>query len=149
MDGLCKFEYTALTKPHRNNWKILTGDLYPPCRSYPNFIPLGPSTEELWALEAGWLTTRLSSGCLYYQQCIGTSYRSVSTFLRIYSTSKKFKYFSSTVVFSLISQSFSQDFMKFLCGTFELHWDWYIFCYNVRQLEMYTSCSLFQLFRCN
>ena len=53
---------------------IHTSDLCPSCRPYPNFRLLGPSTEQLWALEAGWLITRLLSGYHYNQQHVRPPY---------------------------------------------------------------------------
>ena len=56
---------------------------------------------------------------------------------------------SSIVVFSLISQSFSQDFMKFLCVTLEHHYCGITFPYKEKTLKLdeSTSCLLLQLFR--
>jgi len=47
-----KFERMP-NKPHRQHLTILTGNLCPLCKLYLNSSFLGPSTEQLWALEAG------------------------------------------------------------------------------------------------
>ena len=80
-DRLCAFDAHKTTQ---KQLKILTGDLCPSCRPYPNISSLGPSTEELRAFEEGWLITQLLSGYLYFQQYMGPphiNYRSVSPFL--------------------------------------------------------------------